>query len=76
MSKMQIKRVYQRPEIEIMYVCIYSPILEASYPGDHQKGEKKTRSCGRIKQWCQAFLLLQKWRRECTNDMGRLKRQS
>lgn len=42
MSKMQIKRVYQRPEIEIMYVCIYSPILEASYPGDHEKGEHKT----------------------------------
>ena len=42
MSKMQIKRIYQRPEIEIMYVCIDSPILEASYPGDHQKGEHKT----------------------------------
>lgn len=41
MSKMQIKRVYQRPEIEIMYVCIDSPILEASYPGDHEKGEHK-----------------------------------
>ena len=41
MSKMQIKRIYQRPEIEIIYVCIYSPILEASYPGDHQKGEHK-----------------------------------
>lgn len=41
MSKMQIKRVYQRPEIEIMYICIDSPILEASYPGDHQKGEHK-----------------------------------
>ena len=41
MSKMQIKRVYQRPEIEIMYVCIDSPILEASYPGDHQKGDPK-----------------------------------
>ncbi len=41
MSKMQIKRVYQRPEIEIMYVCIDSPILEASYPGDHQKGDHK-----------------------------------
>ena len=41
MSKMQIKRVYQRPEIEIMYICIDSPILEASYPGDHQKGDHK-----------------------------------
>ena len=41
MSKMQIKRVYQRPEIEIMYVCIDSPILEASYPGDHEKGDHK-----------------------------------
>ena len=41
MSKMQIKRIYQRPEIEIIYVCIYSPILEASYPGDHEKGEHK-----------------------------------
>ena len=42
MSKMQIKRVYQRPKIEVMYVCIDSPILEASYPGDHQKGDHKT----------------------------------
>ena len=41
MNKMQINRVYQRPEIEIMYVCIDSPILEASYPGDHQKGDHK-----------------------------------
>ena len=42
MSKEQAKRVYQRPQIEVMYVCIDSPILEASYPGDHQKGEHKT----------------------------------
>lgn len=41
MSKMQIKRVYQRPKIEVMYACIDSSILEASYPGDHQKGEHK-----------------------------------
>lgn len=41
MSKMQIKRVYQRPKIEVMYACIDSPILEASYPGDHEKGIHK-----------------------------------
>lgn len=42
MNKMQINRVYQRPEIKVIYVSIDSSILEASYPGDHQKGEHKT----------------------------------
>ena len=41
MSKEQTKKIYQRPKIEVMYACIDSSILEASYPGDHQKGEKK-----------------------------------
>ena len=41
MNKMQINRVYQRPEIKVIYVSIDSSILEASYPGDHQKGEHK-----------------------------------
>ena len=42
MSKEQTKKIYQRPKIEVMYACIDSPILDASYPGDHQKGEHKT----------------------------------
>ena len=42
MSKEQTKKIYQRPKIEVMYACIDSSILEASYPGDHQKGEHKT----------------------------------
>ena len=42
MNKMQINRVYQRPEIKVIYVSIDSSILETSYPGDHQKGEHKT----------------------------------
>ena len=42
MNKRQIHRVYQRPEIKVIYVSIDSSILEASYPGDHQKGEHKT----------------------------------
>ena len=41
MSKEQTKKIYQRPKIEVMYACIDSPILEASYPGDHQKGDHK-----------------------------------
>ena len=41
MNKMQINRVYQRPEIKVIYVSIDSSILEASYPGDHQKGDHK-----------------------------------
>ena len=41
MSKEQTKKIYQRPQIEVMYACIDSPILDASYPGDHQKGEHK-----------------------------------
>ena len=42
MSKEQTKKIYQRPKIEVMYACIDSSILDASYPGDHQKGEHKT----------------------------------
>ena len=42
MNRMQINRVYQKPEIKVIYVSIDSSILEASYPGDHQKGEHKT----------------------------------
>ena len=41
MSKEQTKKIYQRPQIEVMYACIDSPILDASYPGDHQKGKHK-----------------------------------
>lgn len=41
MNRMQINRVYQKPEIKVIYVSIDSSILEASYPGDHQKGEHK-----------------------------------
>ena len=41
MSKEQTKKIYQRPKIEVMYACIDSPILDASYPGDHQKGDHK-----------------------------------
>lgn len=41
MSKEQTKKIYQRPKIEVMYACIDSPILDASYPGDHKKGNHK-----------------------------------
>lgn len=41
MSKEQTKKIYQRPKIEVMYACIDSPILDASYPGDHKRQPQK-----------------------------------
>lgn len=42
MNKKQIsKTVYTKPEIEVMHILIESHLLDASYPGDHQKGDHK-----------------------------------
>ena len=41
MNKMQINRVYQRPEIKVIYVSIDSSILEASYPETTKKANTK-----------------------------------
>ncbi len=42
MSKRQInKTVYTRPEIGVMHLLIESHLLDASYPGDHNKGNHK-----------------------------------
>lgn len=42
MNKKQIsKTVYTKPEIEVMHLLIESHLLDASYPGDHNKGEHK-----------------------------------
>ena len=39
MNKKQIsKTVYTKPEIEVMHLLIESHLLDASYPGDHNKG--------------------------------------
>lgn len=46
MSKEQTKKIYQRPKIEVMYACIDSSILEASYPGDHKPGPAEESSEG------------------------------
>ena len=41
MNKKQIsKTVYTKPEIEVM-LLIESHLLDASYPGDHNKGNHK-----------------------------------
>ena len=42
MNKEEIKKTYGKPEIEIMHVCIASQLLDASFPGDHHKGDHKT----------------------------------
>lgn len=42
MNKKQIsKTVYTKPEIEVMHLLIESHLLDASYPGDHNKGNHK-----------------------------------
>ena len=42
MNKEQIsKTVYTKPEIEVMHILIESQLLDASYPGDHNKGNHK-----------------------------------
>ncbi|PIK20269.1 hypothetical protein [Prevotella intermedia] len=35
------KRVYIKPEVEIMQLVLENQLLEASYPGDHNKGNHK-----------------------------------
>lgn len=38
MNKKQIsKTVYTKPEIEVMHLLIENHLLDASYPGDHNK---------------------------------------
>ena len=42
MNKKQIsKTVYTKPEIEVMHLLIENHLLDASYPGDHKKGDHK-----------------------------------
>ncbi len=42
MNKKQIsKTVYTKPEIEVMHLLIESHLLDASVPGDHNKGNHK-----------------------------------
>ena len=36
---MQIKTTYQKPEVEVVYIRTGSQLLDASFPGDHHKGE-------------------------------------
>lgn len=42
MSRMQIKATYQKPEVEVVYIRTGSQLLDASFPGDHHKGEHKS----------------------------------
>lgn len=42
MRKEQIIRtVYSKPEVEIMRIHMDCQLMEASYPGDHKKGNHK-----------------------------------
>ena len=40
-KKQNMRTTYSKPLIEVMHVHMDCQLMEASYPGDHQKGDHK-----------------------------------